>query len=657
MQAIILAGGEGLRLRPLSLTTPKPMIKIMDKPIIGYVTGLLKKHNIGDITVTLRESHRFSFEHLRSDDSAKALSFCCEEKPLGTAGGIKGITKDCENDFLVIYGDVITDFNLSELIKFHRSHSPYITVGKAKGVDAGIYAVNKAALDFIPDNSFFGMDELLKRLRDEGKEISVFSDDCSFYDIDTLSDFKNLNRAILKGDKILSSLRGESLNITKNVIIRDNSYLEIGATINPPVYIGKNVYIEAGAEIGAFSVIGSNCKIFSNCHTENSVIMANSLISKDTVLKNTIISENTKIKSGATILENTVIGESCIIGENCVVKPDVSIWPHKITEDNKTVYESITNAEIPIKSIFYEDGISGEFGIEITVPVLCRLGLTLSNIYKNSRFAVSTDENAASLMAKNAVISGLMEGGAYVYDLSPEPMPVFREGTGFLSCRCGIYITFKGNKIKLIILDKYGLNICLKDLKTAEALFNSGEFFSAGVKNIREISVIQNLSEIYYKKNLPFEKKTDLKILFYYKTDLKKTENYLSRSAYLYGASPVPIKDKKAVTDAFSVYFTDNGENIIFYNKNGEKLGSDDIFMLKAEIIYNEGIKKIAVPPDVSLKNKKSDITYIRENSLFSYHRRIIKENLGLQKILDFDAVYFIMRLFEFLKDNKDFKL
>jgi len=111
------------------------------------------------------------------------------------------------------------------------------------------------------------------------------------------------------------------------------------------------------------------------------------------------------------------------------------------------------------------------------------------------------------------------------------------------------------------------------------------------------------------------------------------------------------------VRGAFSVFFTDNGENIILYNENGEMVNTDDVFMLKAEIIYSEGIKKIVVPPDISLKTQKSDITYIRENSLFSYHRRIIKEDLSLQKMLTFDAVFFTMKLLEFIRKNKDFKL
>ena len=294
MQAIIPAGGEATRLKPLSLSTLKCMLKIMDKPIIAYIAELLKEHGINNITVTVNENTSLA-EYIK-DINFKDISieYLYEKQPLGTAGGIK---KEAikEDDILIIYGDIITDFNLKGMIDFHRKNNPFVTLGAVgTNIKTGILILKKEALMLLPEKTVFDFyEDFLPLAEAQQKKVLTFYDDCFFYDIDTPCDYKKCSK-----DMLINKTKTETGKkfSTRNVIIEDNSHLEIGATINPPVYIGKNVYIEAGAEIGAFSVIGENCKIYQNSHTEDSVIMANSLISDNTVLNSTIISENTKIK-------------------------------------------------------------------------------------------------------------------------------------------------------------------------------------------------------------------------------------------------------------------------------------------------------------------------------------------------------------------------
>ena len=326
MVAIIPAGGEGTRLKPLSIGTPKPFLKLMDKPIIDYVIKNLLKHGIKNIKIITGVISPPYCEPENAD-----IAFIKESQPMGTAGGLYHINEDCEN-FLIIYGDIVSDFNLTGLISFHKSEDAEITVGVANDKGCGIYAVSKRVLPLI--NPPIDMGELILKCHSLNKKVAIFKDNCIFFDIDNLSDFKNLNQCLLKESALLKHLSPErDINTTKNVIIGDNSHLEVGSSITPPVYIGKNVYIEAGAEIGAFSVIGENCKLYKNSRTEASVIMANSLVSGNAFLKNTVISENTRIKRGAKIYEDTVIGENCIIGENSIINPHVCIWPDKITEE------------------------------------------------------------------------------------------------------------------------------------------------------------------------------------------------------------------------------------------------------------------------------------------------------------------------------------
>ena len=121
MKAIIMAGGSGTRLRPLTCTMPKPMARIMNKPVMEHITELLKKHGITDIGVTLRYLPE-SIKEYFGDGSAFGVNFTyfTENEPLGTAGSVMACSGFLNEDFLVISGDSFTDFNLSEAIAFHK---------------------------------------------------------------------------------------------------------------------------------------------------------------------------------------------------------------------------------------------------------------------------------------------------------------------------------------------------------------------------------------------------------------------------------------------------------------------------------------------------------------------------------------------------------
>ena len=129
MKAIIMAGGSGTRLRPLTCTMPKPMARIMNKPVMEHITELLKKHGITDIGVTLRYLPE-SIKEYFGDGSAFGVNFTyfTENEPLGTAGSVMACSGFLNEDFLVISGDSFTDFNLSEAIAFHKEKEAEATL-------------------------------------------------------------------------------------------------------------------------------------------------------------------------------------------------------------------------------------------------------------------------------------------------------------------------------------------------------------------------------------------------------------------------------------------------------------------------------------------------------------------------------------------------
>ena len=142
MNAVIMAGGKGTRLAPLTDHSPKPLMPIIDKPILQYIIELLKKHGITDISVTLgymAEKIVDSFGNGR--DLGVNLHYVIEKEPLGTAGSVKSAAMNFKEDFLVISGDAYTDFNLTELMDFHRSHGKLATIAATRVEDPSAFGV------------------------------------------------------------------------------------------------------------------------------------------------------------------------------------------------------------------------------------------------------------------------------------------------------------------------------------------------------------------------------------------------------------------------------------------------------------------------------------------------------------------------------------
>ena len=129
MKAIIMAGGAGTRLRPLTCTMPKPMLPVANRPVIDYAVELLKKYGIHEIGVTLQYMPHMIMDHLGNGKSLDvSLEYFVETTPLGTAGSVKSAQNFLSDTFVVLSGDGITDIDLSRAIKFHNEKNADITI-------------------------------------------------------------------------------------------------------------------------------------------------------------------------------------------------------------------------------------------------------------------------------------------------------------------------------------------------------------------------------------------------------------------------------------------------------------------------------------------------------------------------------------------------
>ena len=222
MNAVIMAGGKGTRLRPLTDDIPKPMVKIIDKPVLEYTLELLKKHGVTDIAVTLGYLPEKIISYFGTgEDFGVNLTYFIEDIPLGTAGGVKQCRNFVTDDFLVLSGDAYTEIDLSKAIEFHKSKNSIFTVVatphpkplglgvleidfenlitafvekpsivKPSLVNTGIYVVNKRILHLTPDGFYDFGKNLLPSLTEHAY---AYVDYSYWSDIGTLTSYYNAN--------------------------------------------------------------------------------------------------------------------------------------------------------------------------------------------------------------------------------------------------------------------------------------------------------------------------------------------------------------------------------------------------------------------------------------------------------------------------------
>src|SRR5690242_843989 len=234
MKAVVMAGGEGSRLRPLTVTRPKPMVPIVGRPVMDHILNLLKAHGIGDVVVTVQYMAS-AIEDYFGDGSQLGMRivYSREEVPLGTAGSVKNAEEHLTEPFLVISGDALTDFNLSKIIRFHETHHALATLTLAHvdnpleygviitdegghirqflekpswgevfsdTINTGIYVLDPKVFTYFEKNKPFDFSqELFPLMLEKGDPLHGFIADGYWCDIGNLATYMQANSDILQG--------------------------------------------------------------------------------------------------------------------------------------------------------------------------------------------------------------------------------------------------------------------------------------------------------------------------------------------------------------------------------------------------------------------------------------------------------------------------
>jgi len=352
MDAVILAGGKGTRLRPLTLNTPKPIVPILTRPFLALQIDLLKKTGIDNIVLSLSYQPR-RIEELFGDGSnlGVTIHYTMEPEPLGTAGAVKNAESLLRGPVVVFNGDVLSDLDLGAVLRFHEQNEAKATIvltpvdnptayglvetepdGRVKQflekpsydeitcdtINAGVYVLEPDVLSYIPE----GINHSFER----GFFPNLLRDEVAFYayihrgywiDIGTPEKYLRVHRDILSR---ALPLEGFSPN-AGGTYVDPAATVESGARLHGPAFIGEGSVVKAGAELEPFAVIGPNCRIEEGATVGDAVLWSGVRVGAEARVRGALIGRSTHIGHHSFIDGGVVLGDKSVLTDFSRITP------------------------------------------------------------------------------------------------------------------------------------------------------------------------------------------------------------------------------------------------------------------------------------------------------------------------------------------------
>jgi len=361
LKAIVLAGGFATRLRPLTLTKPKPLLTVLGKPLLEWIVEMLSQAGIKDIVISVRYMSQVIRNRLgNGTEYSVNIIYVEEDKPLGDAGPLTLIADEVglNDTFIVVYGDIFCDIDLTKVVEFHKQKGGLITIVLAKVddpsrygvavldedsriinfvekpkseeapsnlVNAGIYVFEPEALRYIPKKAPSKLArDLIPRLVND-KLVYGYVYHGIWGDIGVPKDYLRINIEVLR-------------KYYPNGYIDADSKVSEKAEIIQPVFIGKNVQIAEESFIGPFAIIEDDVKVGKLARIKKSLIQIGTFIEQAAYISGSIIGERCHIGKWARIDEEVVIGDEVNMSDEVYIARNVKILPFK--EIDRSVYSA-----------------------------------------------------------------------------------------------------------------------------------------------------------------------------------------------------------------------------------------------------------------------------------------------------------------------------
>jgi NDP-sugar pyrophosphorylase family protein len=345
MKAILLAGGKGTRLRPLTLHTPKPIVPIFNRPFLRYQIDLLKTvPEIDEVVLSLNYQPR-RIEELFGDGSSLGLKirYVVEPSPLGTGGAIKFAAQGIDDSIVVFNGDVLTAVDLNAVVALHRERRARATIvltpvenpegyglveSDAEGnilrflekpspaevtcntINAGVYVLEPATLDRIPKDVAWSVERAyFPSLIERGEPFVAHVDRGYWIDIGTPQKYLQVHRDVMEGRCPVAPFDGHA----GTVQCADSATVEARAELQGPCFVDEGAVIRAGARVLPLSVIGREVHLEEGASVAGSILWASTWVGRDAEVTGAIVGRNCSIGRSATVRADAVLGDKTVV--------------------------------------------------------------------------------------------------------------------------------------------------------------------------------------------------------------------------------------------------------------------------------------------------------------------------------------------------------
>jgi mannose-1-phosphate guanylyltransferase/phosphomannomutase len=529
-----MAGGEGTRLRPMTANQPKPMLPVVNRPIMEHVLRLLRQHGFDETVVTVQFLASIVRNYFGDgDEFGMSLQYATEETPLGTAGSVRNAQDALRDEpFLVISGDALTDIDLSKLVAYHRNQGALVTVALTRvpdpvefgiviadddgriqrflekptwgqvfsdTVNTGIYVMEPEVLDEVASGeSVDWSGDVFPKLLERGAPLYGWVADGYWEDVGTHESYLKAQADVLSR-RVRADIDG--FEVSPGVWVAESADVDPDAVLTGPVCVGDYSKVEAGAQLREFTVIGSNVIVKEGAFLHRAVVHNNVYLGRGVTLRGCVVGKKTDVMGAARIEEGAVIGDECVIEPDAYVSAGVKIYPFKTIEAGAVVNSSVIWESRGQRTMFGPRGVSGLVNVEITPELCVRLASAwATTLRKGSTVTTSRDVSRAARALKRAVHGALNASGINVLDLEAQPMPVARFETGRSECSGGIALrTTPGDpeSIDIIFLDSRGADLSQSEQRKLERVYSREEFRRAFPGEIAGLTYPPRVVESY----------------------------------------------------------------------------------------------------------------------------------------------------------------
>jgi len=515
MIPIIMAGGFGTRIRPLSANIPKPLLPVVNRPILELVLEQLKTHGMrkavlltyhepAKIRQALGDGSRFGME----------LVYYQAEQDYGTAGAVAhGARLVPAPRYLVLSGDVVCDFDLSAILRFHEAKRAQVTItltrvanplqfgivivdGESRiqqflekptwgevfsdTVNTGIYVLEAPVLREVPlDEPFDFSRDLFPRLlaakvplfgcvmqgywRDVGDPESYLAIHQDF--------FAGTLRLVPQGS--LQQVGGRPFWAEGAVTVAPS------AEVRGTVVLGEGCVVEEGARLEDV-VLGRGVKVGPRAELRRSVLWEGTTVGAGARVERSVLGQGVRVGEEAVVERGAVVADGTVLGRGVRVKEGIKIWPGKVVEDWAVVHANLVYADRWRTSAFEEGAVTGLTNLELTPEVAARLGAAYGTLLApGSTILTARDGHPASRMLRRAFVGGVGSTGVHVVDLGLMPIPVLRYKLKGFGEKGGVsfqQVQLVRGMTSIRFFDEHGVDISSAFAKSVERVFQREEF-------------------------------------------------------------------------------------------------------------------------------------------------------------------------------------